>query len=645
MDILRRRLDRAVTLLYSLPIMRTPLRRRASLAVASGLALLLVAALSGTGRADSDTGVTMIKVAGSADMTAPVPPLKPEQDKTVPDLPVKADLSSKDAGLYSRVFALQESGSMIAAQKLIGDLDNGILLGHVLAQRYLHPKGYRAEYAELADWLEKYADHPQAKKIYKLAVARAPGGTAGIEKPKSSAGYIGAPHGAGDFLAQKTYKSSRKRTPEQLASIKALSAAVRGKVQKNDAAAALELLKSDPAAALLDATEYESLRANIAAIYLFTANFDEAERQSSAAMRRGGKSVPVAGWVYGLANWKKGRFDRAAHGFEKAATSPYASGWLISASSYWAARAHLKSGHHRQVSKWLKKSAEYSRTFYGLLALRALGRDFDLDWDAPSLNGRRARQIDSEEGGKRAAALIRAGQYAMAETELARLPLSRTEDGRETLMAYALEHKLPGLAHKLGAAMSATEKKYYDAALYPEIPWEPQGGYRIDRALIHALVRQESKFDASAENPSGATGLMQLMPATARYIAGEEESIDTATLKQPDANLKLGQDYVESLLGLPSVGQDILSLAIAYNAGPGNLARWKSARKDIDDPLLFIETIPYAETRAFVEHVLSNYWIYRMRFDQDTPSLDAVVEGRWALYTPMDEGSIQIASR
>ena len=86
-------------------------------------------------------------------------------------------------------------------------------------------------------------------------------------------------------------------------------------------------------------------------------------------------------------------------------------------------------------------------------------------------------------------------------------------------------------------------------------------------------------------------------------------------------------------------------MTIAYNAGPGTLSRWKRERKQIKDPLLFIETIPYNETRAFIERVLSNYWIYRMRFNQDTPSLDAVAEGRWARYAAQDRESFKILAQ
>ncbi len=584
----------------------------------------------------------------------PLPPRKPSGDAAaavtakpaaaspaIPRLAAKGAMSTRDETLYRQIFASQDAGDMAKANVLISDLDNGVLLGHVLAQRYLHPTAYRAEFSELKDWLAHYADHPQADRIYKLASARAPSGE-GVKQPPSK-NYIVAAHSAGAFPAKKIYKTTTKRTADQTKAVENLTRTIRRHVQNDEPTQALSMLRKDSGARYLDSVEYDGLQAVVASGYLYVAKFDDAEKYAAAAFRRSGKFAPISGWVYGLANWQLGHFDRAIQGFETAATSPYASGWMISAASYWAARSHMKLGHHKDISKWLKISAGYERTFYGLIAQRALGHDFTFDWDAPELTSSRERSVESQAAGKRAAALIRVGEIALAESELGHGDKAKDKSANEALMAYALTHNLPALALKLGTVMSDKER-IYDAALYPMMPWEPQSGYRIDRALIHALIRQESRFNAAAENEnSGATGLMQLMPATARYVAGAKEGEGVLALKDPSVNLELGQTYVENLLRQPSVGQDLLSLAIAYNAGPGKLAKWKSVRGEVKDPLLFIETIPYAETRAFVERVLSNYWIYSMRMQQPTPSLDAVVEGNWARYAAQDEDTVRFA--
>jgi soluble lytic murein transglycosylase-like protein len=225
----------------------------------------------------------------------------------------------------------------------------------------------------------------------------------------------------------------------------------------------------------------------------------------------------------------------------------------------------------------------------------------------------------------------------MAEAELLRLDPGNDTKLETALLAYANHAGLPALALRLGNALSTdAQGRYYDAALYPTGAWPLKDGYKIDAALVHAIMRQESRFDPSAESPSGAKGLMQLMPATARYVARREGLKDRyrnmEALDDPQVNLEIGQRYLASLLEDPYVQDDLLSLLIAYNAGPGNLARWKKQWPDVRDPLLFIELIPATETRTYVERVLSNYWIYRMREGAPTLTLDAVVAGRPARY-------------
>ena len=121
---------------------------------------------------------------------------------------------------------------------------------------------------------------------------------------------------------------------------------------------------------------------------------------------------------------------------------------------------------------------------------------------------------------------------------------------------------------------------------------------------------------------------MQLMPATARYVAGSKANF----IDDPAVNLEIGQRYLQDLLNLDVVDGNILYMLIAYNAGPGNLAKWKKRWPHVDDPLLFIELLPASETRNYIEKVLANYWIYRMRARKDIPTLDAIAAGQTALY-------------
>jgi soluble lytic murein transglycosylase-like protein len=174
-----------------------------------------------------------------------------------------------------------------------------------------------------------------------------------------------------------------------------------------------------------------------------------------------------------------------------------------------------------------------------------------------------------------------------------------------------------------------------DASAYPLPNWTPTGGWTMDRALVLAFARQESRFNPHVRSARGAVGLMQLMPATAATLGG---STARERLADPQYNLALGQKYLSKLLAEDPVNGNLFYLAAAYNAGPGKLAQWVSAFGRNDDPLLFLESLPSRETRTFVERIMTNYWIYRGRLGQQAGSLDQIATGQWPTYDTQDRG-------
>jgi soluble lytic murein transglycosylase-like protein len=167
--------------------------------------------------------------------------------------------------------------------------------------------------------------------------------------------------------------------------------------------------------------------------------------------------------------------------------------------------------------------------------------------------------------------------------------------------------------------------------LFPLPRWEPKGGFTVDRALLFAIMRQESGFNPLAVSGDGALGLMQIMPAT-----GKKLGYDAAQLKNPRISIAAGQKYIGKLLKNGLVDNDVILMAVAYNAGAGNLQKWKNAPKAMDDALLFVETLPSKETRQFVKRIMAAYWIYQQRLDQETPTLKALATGGWSLYVGQD---------
>ena len=539
------------------------------------------------------------------------------------DLTLKP-LNKKDVALYAEIFALQAAGNMDAATKKISALNDHRLYGHVLYQRYMHPTAYSSTFAELKDWLDHYSDHPEAYKLYALAERKKPAGYKGqLKKPQNEIHIIRRHEPT--MVKASRYVSPRNRNSAEANQVKTVNRQITALLRKDRPSNALSYLKKN--ASLLDNVEYDLARANIAASYLYNGKVTTAYTLASQSAQRSGVHVPKAGWIAGLAAWMQKDYDAAARNFEVVGRSNYASGWTKSAGAYWAARAHMRTGNVKMVSTWLNRAIMHPRTFYGLVATRALGRDFDFNWDVPTFTRDNYKLLASTPGGFRAMALVAAGQSAEAEAELIRLNLD-DEKLRDALLAYAGYARLPGLAMRLGANVSGNDGEYYyDAALYPMGPWQPGEGYKIDPALIHAIMRQESRFDPTAVSHAGAKGLMQITPITAKAIGAELDMLD-----DPQTNVELGQQYLEKLLGEKVVNEDLFRLLVAYNAGPGNLSRWSRRYPDVKDPLLFIELIPVSETRTYVEHVLANYWIYRLRGGLPTPSLDAVVSGKPARY-------------
>ena len=212
------------------------------------------------------------------------------------------------------------------------------------------------------------------------------------------------------------------------------------------------------------------------------------------------------------------------------------------------------------------------------------------------------------------------------------------------ILAFASRTAMPALAVRLDKMMFPNGGGF-DGAAYPIPPWQPKKGFRVDRALIYALIRQESGFNPRAKSWAGARGLMQLMPRTASFVARDRRLRwgKRRTLFKPEYNLELGQKYIEILLKEKQINGDLFMLAAAWNGGPGNLSKWRRTTNHMNDPLFFIESIPSRETRIFIERVLTNLWIYRNRLGQPTPSMDAIAAGKWPVYTALGQGPIQVA--
>jgi soluble lytic murein transglycosylase len=175
---------------------------------------------------------------------------------------------------------------------------------------------------------------------------------------------------------------------------------------------------------------------------------------------------------------------------------------------------------------------------------------------------------------------------------------------------------------------------------YPLPRWTPLNGWRIDPALAFAHIRQESQFRADVISPAGAVGLMQVMPGTASDLArAAGQTGARPNLADPVLNMEFGQSFLEKVRSNAYTQGQLPKVIAAYNAGPLPVGRW--AWLDRGDPLLWIESIPYWETRFYVPAVMRNYWIYQGLRGAERTTLKELSQNRW----PYFPSAGQIASR
>ena len=546
-------------------------------------------------------------------------------------------LSDGDMALYEQIFALQEDGKLGAAARLIERLENRVLLGHVQAQKYLHPTAHRSTFHELKNWLDDYADHPQARRIYRLAMRRKPADHKAPRKPVKPTEATEP----GEAPARTGYISPMKRSNAKRRQLINLLTHMRGHLRRGQLSAAAEHLDGPKLNRLADHVEVDIIRAEVAFAYFIRGRDETALDLGGSSVKRSGDYAPLGYWSAGLAAYRLGDLEAARRQFEGLATAGRPSP-LIAGGAYWAARLNLITRRPERVSRYLKIAADYPRSFYGLLANRALGREVEFAWEPPTLTEHDMETVMAIPEAVRAIALAEVGRIGFAEKEIRRLrPESNPSLGR-AMLALATRIGLPSTQLRVALSLAAIDGRRHDGGLYPLPLWRPKSGYLVDRALLFALMRQESAFIVRAKSKAGARGLMQLMPRTASFIARDNRIHRSRRefLFQPEFNIELGQKYVLYLLNEPAIGDDLMLAITAYNGGPGNLRKWLRRTGFNDDPLLFKEALPARETRHFIDAVFTNLWIYRARLGQDAPSLDAIAGGRWPLYTPRDASAI-----
>lgn len=287
--------------------------------------------------------------------------------------------------------------------------------------------------------------------------------------------------------------------------------------------------------------------------------------------------------------------------------------------TYWCARALAETGRRAEAETVYARIAGEPH-FYGILAGEELGRPFALSATALPLTPEQLRAADLDPGLRRALALFRLNMRTEGVREWNWALRGQDENFRLAAAQLALKHDIYDRA--INTAELASPNGAFDLRFltpYRELIEPHVRGQHLDLNWVYGLMRQESRFVVPARSSSGAQGLMQVMPATGKWVAGKigMSGYHQGLLAEPNTNVRLGTSYMRLIL--EDLDNHPVLASAGYNAGPSRAKRWRDAR-----PLegaIYAETIPFDETRDYVKKVMANTVIYATLLEGKPQSL------------------------
>jgi len=289
-----------------------------------------------------------------------------------------------------------------------------------------------------------------------------------------------------------------------------------------------------------------------------------------------------------------------------------------SAWRYWQARAYAQAGNV-EAAKPIRAMLARENSFYGVLASEELGAPIVPNWIVHKPSGIERDRLLSLPGIRRALALYR---LEMKPESIREWYFATRNMNDQDLLAAA---EIARLANIPDRAINAADRTSVTHDFTQRFPMPHRADMQVqaklnqlDEAWMYGLIRQESRFMADARSRVGAMGLMQLMPATAKWAASRVgiKNLLMDRVTEVPVNLSLGAYYLRHVLD--DLGHPVLATA-GYNAGPGRARRWRA-----ETPLegaIYAESIPFNETRDYVKKVMTNAWFYARQIGPAKASL------------------------
>lgn len=527
-------------------------------------------------------------------------------------------LSKEDVRLYKAMFQLQRNLQRPEVAKLVPKLKDDVLMGHLIAERILHPKT-KTPFSDMQKWMSNYPDHHEAPYIYSLAQKRKPRG-ASVDAP--SFGVASAARYSDPDIDQAQIELNRKRYK-----IRQKLSYLRGKNMHQNA---MGVVLAPQTFGILGESMWAREAIKVAKNMAVEDQFSDVVKVASAIVEKTDVKDTEGGWLHGYAYYRMGAKEKAISAWKEVVFTIPENSKYFSQIAWWIGRTLEEKNRMDEADRFYREAAADPYTFYGQLAAEKLGVSKDGDWSLPDIAAEDVKTILASEGMRRVIALAQIEEYDLAQHEFKAIYKTLPDTIDRSLLALMVRLHLPNSAMTM--AFNLKQKgEVYPAALFPVAPkWEPLGGYKVDQALLHAIIRQESAFQPSIKSRVGARGLMQIMPGTSRYIQRMrgERATPTYGLDDYATNMDQGQYYLQYLSS--RFDGNLMQMVAGYNGGPRNVEKWQEKYASIyDDPALFIENIPFTETREYVKKVLSNLWIYQKQMGVERTTLAELSDNRW----------------
>jgi soluble lytic murein transglycosylase len=523
-----------------------------------------------------------------------------------------AQLTQSERDNYSAVFAALRAQDWAGAAGRLDGMRQGPLHDIARAMLYTMPGSPVVDLQPLTELIGRAPMLPQAADLARLARARGAESLPDLPGAQRLYGLAGQP------------RRARPRAIHGDPVADALEPLIQPLI-RDDQPFEAEALLGTRIAELSDEAR-TAFQQRIAWVYYLNGNDRDARRIADLARTGPTEYALHADWVAGLAAWRMGDHAAAAAHFGTVGVRS-TDVELAAAGHYWAARADTAGARPERVQAHLRSAARMGETFYGLLAQSALGmRESPANMETFTAEDWRA--LSGLSNVRAAIALAELGETQLAADLIRHQARIGNPGGHRHLIHLAARLNLTSTQMYL-SHNGPRGSRFGPAERYPTPSWRPTRGWRVDPALAFAHALQESQFQPEAVSPAGARGLMQVRPGTAGDMArARGEAFSPALLSQPAVNMEYGQSYMEYLRDLSSTGGLLPKVIASYNAGPAPIAEW-NVRYDTSDPLLYIESLPYWETRGYVPIILRNYWIYEDRAGDRSPSRRALAAGLW----------------